>query len=369
MKVHANQKIPWSDLGLIYLVHQFIVLSSCYFGQNMLAGKKAPLELWAALGKGLSHWDGKWYLQIATEGYNLKSVAFFPLYPLLIKALTSLGLAPQLAGLLISNVAFLLLLLIFERLISLDYDSSVALRSCWYLSLFPTSFYFSVLYTEALFLLLVLWAFYLMRTNQWVLASVVAMFASLTRSLGVLLIFPLLWEYYQAQFRTSSDRSLPKHYQILSCLLIPAGLGCYMLYLQLVFGNPLAFLEAQRFWKRSFDWPWNSIYHATLKITEGNNFWNLTFTIFAMVMLVIAYRQLRPSYTLYMLFGLIMPLFSPAYHSPLLSMPRFTLVLFPSFLVLARLVKREQTHWTLLSISSVLLVFLTMLFTNSRWVA
>lgn len=368
-----QQKTPWLTVILIYLVHQFVVMSSSYFGQSLLAGRKVHLEPVTTILKGLTRWDGGWYLRIAKEGYYLKSTAFFPLYPFLIRVLESLGFSPEAGALLIPNVTFLLVLIIFHRLVTLDYDESVAVRSLWYLAVFPTAFYFSAMYTESLYLLLVLLTLYLGRTRQWFLASLCGMLAGLSRNLGIFLLIPLLYEYRNLEYRSIEYQGLNKttlgKIKLFWLALVPAGLGIYMLYLQQVLGNPLAFMEAQKFWKRSFDFPWNSIFHAAKNISSSNNLWNLIFTLFALTFLVMAFKLLRPSYTLYMFFGVIVPLFSPAVHSPLLSMPRFVLVLFPIYITMALLIKKEQVHWAVLCSSTVLMVFLHMFFANSRWVA
>ena len=364
-----QQNTPWLTIGLIYLVHQFVVMSSGYFGQSLLAGKKAHLEPVATILKGLTRWDGGWYLRIATEGYNLKSAAFFPLYPWLIRALQSLGIDPGAGALLIPNLAFLFILVVFYRLVSLDYDDSVAVRALWYLALFPTAFYFSAMYTESLYLLLVLLALYLGRTRQWFLASLCGMLAGMSRNLGIFLLVPLLYEYWREENPAFKSPSLKTKGKLLWFALVPAGLVIYMFYLRQVLGNPLAFMEAQKFWKRSLDFPWNSIYQAAINTSVGNNLWNLLFTLYALVLLVLAWKLLRPSYTIYMFFGLVVPLLSPATHSPLLSLPRFVLVLFPIYMVMALLVRREQVQWALLCSSTALMVYLHMFFANSRWVA
>ena len=69
------------------------------------------------LVEALTGWDAGWYLQIAERGYDRRlleladgridytNLAFFPLYPGLIKGLTLAGLPPEIAGLAISLVA------------------------------------------------------------------------------------------------------------------------------------------------------------------------------------------------------------------------------------------------------------------------
>ena len=372
MKIHIfsqGTKTPWVDIILVYLVHQIIVFATDYFGQKFLAGRKIYLEPLVTIIEGLSHWDGRWFIRVATEGYTEKSAAFFPLYPSLIKLLQNLSIDPQIGALLISNIAFFLVLVVFYRLLSRDYDHEIAVRSLWYLGLFPTAFYFSALYTESLYLLFVLLTLYLGRSRRWFLAALCGLLAGLTRNLGLFLVVPLLYEYWKQENLSLKNLSFEKIRSAFWFALIPAGLVGFMYYFWFVLGNPLAFAAAQKFWKRGLDFPWASIYGAIINITKSNNLMNLVFTLLALGILVLAVKRIRPSYTLYMFFGFVIPLSSPAVHSPLMSMPRFILVLFPIYLVLALVIRREQIHWTWVTLSSMSMIFLTMMFTNSRWVA
>jgi len=54
---------------------------------------------------------------------------------------------PFIAGLVISNVAGLGMLIALYRLVEEDFDSERAYRTALYLSVFPTAFFFSAAYT------------------------------------------------------------------------------------------------------------------------------------------------------------------------------------------------------------------------------
>ena len=119
------------------------------------------LDMWA-------RWDSGFYLRIATEGYihtanDLSHLAFFPLYPLLLRVI-SLGAGDWAVvtaiGVLISNVATLTAFYLLYRLTLLDEDRATGQRTIWIFAFFPTSFFLSVVYTEGLFLMLTVAAFY-----------------------------------------------------------------------------------------------------------------------------------------------------------------------------------------------------------------
>ncbi len=133
-------------------------------------------------------WDAVHYLDIATQGYHGTDMAFFPLYPFLIRdARESLIGNHLVAGLVISNASFFFGLLFLYKLLEHEYDRSIARRAIFYVSIFPTAVFFSAVYTESLFFMLTVASFYYMRAHRWWLAGVIGFFAALTRVEGVLL--------------------------------------------------------------------------------------------------------------------------------------------------------------------------------------
>src|SRR5437899_10543020 len=112
---------------------------------------------------------------------------------MLIAALTPLTHDPLIASMCISNIAFLVLLVVFYQLVKEDFDQERAERAILYLAVFPTAFFLAAGYTDALFLALALSCFYNMRRGHWWLAGLFGFFASLTRSAGVFLLVPFAY--------------------------------------------------------------------------------------------------------------------------------------------------------------------------------
>jgi hypothetical protein len=159
------------------------------------------------------NWDGTWYRLVATEGYNPEmaaKAAFWPLYPWLMDVGARLtGWTPETIGYLISNIAFFFALYFLFRLVSHDFDVTVAQRTLWAVALFPTAFFFNAVYTESLFFLLVVAALFMARRGDWWLAGGVGLLAALTRSAGVMLLAPfavLFLQQYGALFRPNALR-------------------------------------------------------------------------------------------------------------------------------------------------------------------
>src|SRR3954470_15721698 len=149
----------------------------------------------------LARWDSVWYLTIADSGYgdSTARAAFFPLYPLLIRAVgTVFGgshAALLIAAFLVSLAAFVAALVLLYRLTELELGRRLARPTLLLLAVFPAAVYFGAPYSESLFLLLAVGAFYSARTDRWAWAGACAGLASATRSAGLLLVLPLglLW--------------------------------------------------------------------------------------------------------------------------------------------------------------------------------
>lgn len=138
------------------------------------------------------NWDGQHYLNLAINGYPwppMASTAFFPLFPWLIALAMQLGLHPIAAGLLVVTFFSALALVMLGRLLPAD---ERAPSSLWLLMCFPTAYYLSVVYAEALFLAAffgLLWALRDPQRARWALLCAAAL--PLTRGQGLWLLVPL----------------------------------------------------------------------------------------------------------------------------------------------------------------------------------
>lgn len=159
-------------------------------------------------------WDSEFYLSIAIAGYDdplVRTVevvdgrelslnyAFFPLYPLAIRALsiplsivglTAIGTA-TLAGIVISAGSALVALLALYELVKDELGDEGGIRTAFYLLVFPTSFFLATVFTESFFLALALGCMALLKRQMFLWAALLGFLAALTRASGVLLIIPL----------------------------------------------------------------------------------------------------------------------------------------------------------------------------------
>ena len=313
-------------------------------------------------------WDAVHYIDVASKGYHGTDLAFFPLYPFLIRVVGALAGNHLIAGLLVSNASFFFGLLFLYKLLEHEYDRGVARRAIFYVSVFPSAVFFSAVYTESLFFMLTVASFYYMRAHRWWLAGAIGFFAALTRVEGVLLVVPFVIEWY-AQYRSHPLRGL---WNLVAGILVPLGLSVYMAYLWVLRADPLYFSHVQVHWNRHLALPWVSVFNSIHKIAHApngqilaNESLEVGFTVLMIAVLAGGWKQLRPSYIAYLALSILVPMST----SSLMSMPRFALVLFPMFAILARWGERPWVNNLILAFSLPLLGLFTVLFADWYWVA
>jgi hypothetical protein len=420
----AWRAFAWSRLA-VFAVAAFASLSAGAAatrnaGRYDLTNVTAPLGGFGdLLASPLARWDAVWFLSVAGDGYDGADSprhAFFPLYPLATRALAQLGgggeAAILLAAYAVSLTAFLVALVLLYRLTELELGRAAAWPALLLLCVFPASLYFGAPYSESLFLLCSVGAFYAARTGNWALAGVAAAGASATRSAGVLLLAPLAYLYLYgprdpgapparagARLGDGFAARLAPRYRlrpdVLWLALAPAGLAVYAAYLGLAYGDPLSFSQVQEFWNRTFAGPavgaWDgatAAFDGARQLVSGSrdsvyfaqsagdpfrvaaqNIALFGFLCFALVAAVGVLRRLPFAYGLYVVTALMLPLSYPVAPQPLMSLPRFVAVLFPLFMWLGLVChERRMTDRVAIASAVVLGLFVTQ-FATWQWVA
>lgn len=351
------------------------------------------------------HWDGEWFLYVAQVGYRPGDFTspFFPLYPILVHILAAVLGNYLWAGVIISALASMAAFVLMYLLAVYELGQSAGKRAALYLAVFPTSFFLAACYSESLFLALCLGAFLAARKySNWWLAGLLVGLAAITRNLGILLLVPLGWEwlvqhrselvtYSSGGWRLSVKRQNFQLVPALAFVLLPmAFLGSWLLFNAVALADPLNFMSVQNnpVWNRHSSWPWQTVAHAfelfTTNLTlpakvptyrEDPNLLDLLFWVFLAVSFVVAAwqvwkRRLAGAYLIYFAIAWLLPLFSPAVKEPLLSYPRFALLVFPAFMALARIGERwPLLHYIYLIGAALLGGLLFARFANWYWVA
>lgn len=341
----------------------------------------------SVLAGSVDRFDAFFYLDISVHGFGAPSVgrlAFFPLYPALIHLLTPVTGHPELAGVLISAGALLVALVLLHRLTELELGRPAADATVRLLAFAPLAFFFTAIYTEALFLALTVGSLYAARTGRWRLACGLGALATLTRPTGILIGVALCAARWHE--RGGPDRATAW------ALALPAALGGYLAWLAARGYGWLAAFHAQSGWHRSFTGPlvggaaglWaglrgvarlaagEAIYRPTLQgpFTQDAESVVLAVVLMAIaVMTVICLRRLPRAYGLYALAVLLLCVSSPEAGQPLWSLDRFALTLFPLWMVAGDWLARRRLVRPALVLSVAALVFYTLQFSAWAFVA
>jgi hypothetical protein len=312
--------------------------------------------------------DALWYQRIADEGYRAddSSAAFFPLYPAVVHVVSLLpGVGTLLAALVVAQASFFGALAVLYALTTREFGAAVARRATVYLALFPTAFFFLAPYTEAPFLLLALLTFWYARADRWWLAAIPAALAGMTRSVAVVLVVALAVEAI-AQWRRSG-RLAPR---LLAALAPAVGMGVYALFWAAA-GDVTAPLDAQTNWLRVLVNPLDTVVRALEFAVRFQSYWLIDLLVVGVVVAAVlaGVRTLPPTYLAYAFASFLLPLVSQFPDRPLMSMPRFVLVVFPAFWVIALAVERGRLPEPLVvGVFAGGYVLLGLLFTNHYFI-
>ncbi len=326
-----------------------------------------------------SRWDTGFYIDIAEHGYTfegveLPSVAFFPLFPMLMRILGPLFGDVMVAGLLISHLALLLATILLYRLAYQEWGEQVAARTIWYFSIFPASVFGSAVYTESLFLATAIGAALMARRGLWVGAGLLGIAASLTRLTGVLVAVLLVGEWWRQ--RRGEPAKRPSLWALLAAALTPLGTVSFMAYCWQTFGTPFAWASAASAWGRVPQSPFVTI-AGLLEMPEGgwvaglfagrihvDNWIDLAAVLLFLVLGCALLADRRWGEGLYVVLGVTMSFGSGL----LMSQRRYMWVLFPAFVLLARWGDRRWVDRTVTLFSLMALALFTALFANGYWV-
>lgn len=298
-----------------------------------------------------ARYDSGWYYNIARDGYRFaeggrSNLAFFPLYPLLMRAVARLfgtrSYHFYAAGILISWIAFVIAMVLLYRLARLDVSKRAADRAVLYATIFPFAFFYGVVYTESLFLMLMLAAVYGFRTRRWLLGGVGGALATATRVNGIMILPALAWIGWQS---TRGDRR-QRCFAIAAACLASTGLAIYSAYVYSLTGSFFEWYHTITRWHYELGLRGPAVFAGFLHAVATRPYAYLTqehaapydllnggtAVVFALT-IPFVWRKFGAAYGLLMLANLALP-FSAAQFE---GMGRYCAVLFPAFIWLGTL--------------------------------
>jgi hypothetical protein len=390
-----------------------------------------------------ARWDSDWFLVIARFGYRpdlapatSARTAYFPLYPLGIRAISELGAPLVLAGVLLSLLAFALALYGIHRLTTLELarggrlaaagrGGEVSRIAVIVTAFSPMAFFFSAVYSESLFLALSVGLFWSARNGRWMWVGILGALAGATRSTGLMLALPAIVLYLygpredrlpdldpaaralatgavagaRSRARRLAQPLVPRYRlrrDVLWLALLPAGVLIYAAWLGLSGGDALGPFHAENAWSRQLVGPFTGLWDGVTAAFDGarqllsfqtrqvyfklaggspyvaaeHNLVELAFLAAAVPAVIGVLRRLPLAYGLYAIAAIALPLSYPVKPEPLMSIPRYLVVLFPlSIWLAAWLSERPRLQRPALAVSIVaMIVFLTQ-FSTWHWVA
>lgn len=337
-----------------------------------------------------ANFDGIHYLLIAGQGYT-NNLGFLPLFPITIHFASGLlgdgnifGPVQFFIGLFFANAFFIASLYFLFKLIRLDYSKSQAYEVIIFLLVFPTSFFFGSIYSESLFLLLAIAAFYFARKKQWLLAGICGFFLSITRIVGIFILPALIIDFFREEKvisvwkKSTLQERIHLLIKFLPLCLTPMGIIIYEFYNYLQKGDYLYFLHAhgnlgngravdaiisipQTLYRYSkillsvpviqFEW-----WIALLEIG--------TFFIVLLLLLLAVKKKVRLSYIVFSYLCFLLPALSGTFS----GLPRYSVVLFPIFIIIM-LIENKVVKSFYLILSTILLFILLMFFSKGYFIA
>jgi hypothetical protein len=351
----------WDTVALVLGIKVLLLT----FGVQAVAAMRPVHNGWFEIW---NNWDARHYLRLAEQGYTAAgegrvSLVFFPLYPWFVRLTAFLARDYLVSAFIVSGIASVAAALLLRRLARCDESEEVSRNAVWFLFIFPTSFFLHIGYTESLFLALTLGCFLAARKERWAIAGLLGAGACLTRVNGLILLPALAAEVALQYWQT---RRISLRWLWLG--LVPFGFLGYLWLNHEVTGDFFAFRKImEEHWYKKFASPWFGIHDVYLRalgmnINEGLN--EFLAVILISVCTIWSWVRLRPSYSIWITLNWLL-INSTAY---VLSVPRYTLTLFPVFVLFAKACTGRRFWFAMLTVWSLLyLALYTGRFAQGLW--
>jgi hypothetical protein len=374
----APARVAWSALvgtrpAILFVGYMAVVMIGYNHG-------RPPLRLSDnEVGNLQVRWDMAWYFGIATEGYRVishdpgqqQNIVFFPAFPTLMRVTARLlggaTMAFVIGGTVVALGCFFWALTYLFRLArDLTEDDDRARYSVWLIAAYPFALFYGAIYTESLYLLGATAAFFHFRRRELWAAGAWGLLVGLTRPNGCFLSIPLAllaiapwlpaWVNGGASEgieRSAERRSLRSVAPAIAAAAMPGiGVLLYSAYIWGIAGDPLAWAAGHAAWGREYRgfsalisdryaWLANEGVYAYTSQVPGDLL-NALGAIFVLVATVPVARRFGIAYAVFILVNILPPMAAGG----MLSVGRFSSVLFPAFIWFATVIPlRQRSGW------------------------
>lgn len=363
--------------GLIaWFALQLIATAAAFYSINYVsAGVTVPVPGYEPPRSGafFEAWlraDALWYLKIAKHGYgdSLAHFAFLPAFPFVTRVVGFFMPTELVAGLVVASAASLAGFIFLFRWIEIAGASATARAGVVGLALFPTSFFLIAPYGECMLLAAGSAALLAAASGRFKLAGAAGAVAALSRPFGVFMAIPLLAYALRAR---GGWRWLAPAGPV-------AGALAWGSFAAIRTGDPLAAINVQSIWQRSFAFFGATLLRSfTVPAEFGNSsllpylLFDLLALLFGIGLVVLVRRSLKDrlagwSMALYGAAILLAALSTPFGPRPAMAIPRFVLALFALFAAYGRLPNRRALRMFLAAMSGAGLFVATVVFIAAR---
>jgi hypothetical protein len=320
----------------------------------------------------LTRWDGAWFLRAVHDGYPshlpmshghvvANPIAFFPLFPLVVRAGAAVGLNAGVAALVLSGVTGFTAVWAVGLLARRLAGDSAGARAALLFAVFPGTFVFSFAYSEGIVVTCVAFGLLALLDRRWWLAGVLGAVATAASPVALAFAVSCVWA---AAVAIRRDRRLSA---LVAPVLAPLGFVAYMTYLRLHTGQLNAWRLTERGgWKSypslayPFQIAWKFLSNPLSPTLTGQIL--VAGSVAAVIGVVLMIREHQPAPVF--LYGLC-AVGSAAVSLPVGLRPRFLMLAFP--LVMAAGTRYSgRTHRILVVACVVLLALMTALEAGSN---
>jgi Gpi18-like mannosyltransferase len=353
---------PWgfalAQGTVAYLISRAMVLAAA--GAVAAAQQPRPTNAKGPILDVLTSWDGLWYFEIVRHGYPTSvpspityfdpeaRAAFFPLYPLLVRAADRVlpggdVMAGLFVNLVLGAIAVLLVGVIARRL----FDAEVAGRAMVLMALFPGSFVLSFSYSEALMLVLVAAALLLLLERRWLLAGLVSALATASRPNAIAIVAACAVAAWLAWRRDHDWRAW------LAPLLAPIGFIAFQLYLWAHTGELTVWARVQQdAWNEGASFGWTALRRTAEAFTSpfdsATNIITMLCVVATIIGIYVLFKAKLPAsfvaYTLVVIALMLLP-------ATVTARPRFLYTAFPILIAGAAIWPKDEEKWWGLGLS------------------
>jgi hypothetical protein len=348
-------------------------------GDYDLKAETKRLRVMDRLGYNQGRWPPKPGSDRFDRGYGFRH---WPLFPLLIRALSLTGLDPVLSGVIISNLFAMAYGVLLYLLVRIDLDRRTAILAVALSQLHPGGYALTAVFNESMFLALAAGAMFSARKSRWWIAGLLSMAAAATRIDGALLALPLAYEWMTQRAEREAGgvefaavlgvenikrgfRAFAEWPGVWWCFLIPAGTVSVIAYFYLVSGDALIWTKVHEVNKYGHvNWPWLMLLETFRK---GFHVWGKELPLHALlfIVLILSFKRVRGTYWIWMLMFFIYHS-SNANHSYL----RYQAQCLPLFIAMAQLAEeRRGPGKFMLGTFAVTFAIFGAMFINGYWVA